>query len=363
MAISPDTLDAPYNLGVSLIALGGPGLEEVKTLWGAAAKQLPHFKLRLANAGGWAQQALKTEEYAVLQVAETRPEGEGDGPEGAARRAKIPGVVKSLRAVEQSVSKIIMRFRSIFWLDADSKHPTKQRPLEQIDQKSLAYGSTFFQSWHSIVANKAVTAALRYATAEANILSEQGTLRQAPDQPGRGLVVLGSSIGYFPILAHLLFGTPTVGYDLLCSDVAEANRVVQKHKIDASPGTGVRFFCQDGRDAELSEATVIWLNAAVWSVATRSAIYAKITAEVQEGALVIDYHDSLATALADSPFELIHTTVVPTSWNPESPIYVMQRVGNLIRALANGTNETANVDGAQPVKSETEVQADEDRDL
>ena len=51
-------------------------------------------------------------------------------------------VMKSLRAVEQSIPKIIDRVRSVFWLDAKA---TKPRPQEQIDQKSLAYGSTFFQ--------------------------------------------------------------------------------------------------------------------------------------------------------------------------------------------------------------------------
>jgi hypothetical protein len=165
-------------------------------------------------------------------------------------------------------------------------------------------------------------------------------------------VVLGTSIGYFPLLAHLLFGTPAVGYELLCSDVKEAKRIARKHQVqqqqqqqsgsasmhvrcgadlltplaraqvDMSPGQGVRFFCDDARNAELHEATVcpppnpppraaqpqllsgqllpapsmpqqpgqslvvidfqvIWLNSAVWSVPTRSAMYAKITAEAQ----------------------------------------------------------------------------------
>jgi hypothetical protein len=51
---------------------------------------------------------------------------------------------------------------------------------------------------------------------------------------------------------------------------------VRLHEVDAS----VRFVCADARTAELHLTSIIWINDAVWSPVTRSAVYAKITAEV-----------------------------------------------------------------------------------
>jgi tetratricopeptide (TPR) repeat protein len=101
--LSPETVDAAFNLGVSLIGMGGMGLEEAPTLWNAAVQHNPHFLLRLTNGGGWVPEMLVEEAGAVQAVAEQSANEVGDGEEGKARREKMPMLVKSLRMTESSV--------------------------------------------------------------------------------------------------------------------------------------------------------------------------------------------------------------------------------------------------------------------
>ena len=75
-----------------------------------------------------------------------------------------------------------------------------------IDERSMAYGSTPFQSWHEIVMHPALQSAL-LAAARAPVPPPPppgvsvGSEAEAP----RGFLVLGSSIGWFPMLAYLEF--------------------------------------------------------------------------------------------------------------------------------------------------------------
>ena len=47
--LSPETPDAVFNLGVSLIGMGGMGLDEAPAIWSAAVQHNPQFLLRLTN--------------------------------------------------------------------------------------------------------------------------------------------------------------------------------------------------------------------------------------------------------------------------------------------------------------------------
>lgn len=47
--LSPETPDAVFNLGVSLIGMGGMGLDETPAIWSAAVQHNPQFLLRLTN--------------------------------------------------------------------------------------------------------------------------------------------------------------------------------------------------------------------------------------------------------------------------------------------------------------------------
>ena len=73
-------------------------------------------------------------------------------------------------------------------------------------------------------------------------------------------------------------------------------------QIPRTPGVGVRFHHTDAKLADFTNAAVVWINDAVWSVATRSAVYARLAADLRLGALVVDYHDSLVTAGTPSLF-------------------------------------------------------------
>jgi hypothetical protein len=103
------------------------------------------------------------------------------------------------------VAKIVNRFTGIFWMDSAATVHVK-RPIESIDERSMAYGSTPFQSWHEIVMHPALQSAL-LAAARAPVPPPPppgvsvGSEAEAP----RGFLVLGSSIGWFPMLAYLQF--------------------------------------------------------------------------------------------------------------------------------------------------------------
>ena len=78
------------------------------------------------------------------------------GPDGDTRRAKLPEVLGALRKTESSVPKIVNRFKNIFWINA-----TTRRTVKEIDEKSLAYGSSFFQSFQEIVMHPHLAPALQ----------------------------------------------------------------------------------------------------------------------------------------------------------------------------------------------------------
>ena len=50
------------------------------------------------------------------------------------------------------------------------------------------------------------------------------------------------------------------------------------------------------------------------------------TTEAAVGTIVVGYHDSLAKAVDDSPWELVEVLTVATSWAKETLVFVMHRV-------------------------------------
>ena len=140
------------------------------------------------------------------------------------------------------VAKIVKRFTGIFWQDHEA---TIKRPIESIDERSMAYGSTPFQSWHEIVMHPTLqTALLKAAKAPVPPPPPPGVSLGAAEAPSAcpftksllacqpccshlrpwgppppptcacvcdflrgagGFLVLGSSIGWFPMLAYLQF--------------------------------------------------------------------------------------------------------------------------------------------------------------
>eukprot|EP01052_Picozoa_sp_SAG31_P053441 SAG31_NODE_13703_length_852_cov_1.316069_1_plen_251_part_01 len=229
LQLSPDTPDAPFNLGVSLIAMGGaPAFEEASTIWRQQVAANPAFASRLVNQDPtYVVDELAREESALAMVLD---QVDPDIDSGTSGIGKLRSVIASLRAVENDVSKVVTRFKSIFWVAEN-----EQRPTEQIDQKSLAYGSTYFHSWLRVAVEPVVSEALHRAAGA----TETATPSLPAPVASRGLVVLGSSIGWFAFFGHLLYNVPSMGYDLLCTDVEEAQATAEEHGIDSDPRNGV----------------------------------------------------------------------------------------------------------------------------
>jgi hypothetical protein len=130
---------------------GDAAWAEATALWQQRVEQNPDFALRLMNANlEWTAAELAREVDLIGKVVAMAEEEVAAGTSadpGTSRPSKLPAVVESLRKSERSVYKIARRFRSVFWLDAaaaplDDAHERRmRRPLEQIDERSLAYGS------------------------------------------------------------------------------------------------------------------------------------------------------------------------------------------------------------------------------
>jgi hypothetical protein len=67
--------------------------------------------------------------------------------------------------------------------------------------------------------------ALALRTAAAAVREQDAALEVGAAESG--LVVLGSSIGWFQFFGHAFFGARSTGFDLLCSDVQEAQRIAK----------------------------------------------------------------------------------------------------------------------------------------
>jgi hypothetical protein len=118
-------------------------------------------------------------------------------------RPVIPAHLPTAHACDfAQVAKIVNRFTGIFWQDREA---TIKRPIESIDERSMAYGSTPFQSWHEIVMHPTLQAALLQAAKAPVPPPPPAGISLAATEAPSGFLVLGSSIGWFPMLAYLQF--------------------------------------------------------------------------------------------------------------------------------------------------------------
>lgn len=82
---------------------------------------------------------------------------------------------------------------------------------------------------------------------------------------------LGCGRGKFVFLAHLACGCRTVGVDVLPTYIRIARRIQRLLKLE-----GVRFEQGDAREVDLTEATVVLVNGAVFSEELHAALRARV---------------------------------------------------------------------------------------
>eukprot|EP00937_MAST-01D_sp_MAST-1D-sp2_P000065 g65.t1 len=243
----------------------------------------------------------------------SKPAG-GSEPAAAGRLCALRAVVRALRADERSPVVIAHRFvdsarllrasgagggaaaatgsaESSATADAaaaaaDAGEGTGPKAAGVLLRHDHAYGSTTFLEWR-----KLVTEARRWLSARPHT---------APHERQQHLV-LGSSLGWFVFFSALSLGVRAHGVEVLPSAVAHARRVAAAHG-GAGAAALASFELGSAADArstalaaEMRAATMVTVASKAWPRALRRGVYALLARYGRVGALVLDYHDELAT--------------------------------------------------------------------
>lgn len=189
---------------------------------------------------------------------------------------------------------------------------------------NFAYGTTPFSSWHAVFQSPPLVAAVARSRAAAAAAATTDN----DDGGDGGYVVMGSSIGWLVFFGALALGIPSVGFELLPSLVAAAERT----KTDVAAAVGgasggvsrARFVCGDMMRAPVGKAAVVMLASQCWDERLFRATAEKLAAELPTGAAVVDYGRKLGEAAGGTAFGAAPAAAVraPVSWNRQQTFYV-----------------------------------------
>ena len=188
----------------------------------------------------------------------------GDGAYAGPRPAQpvaLRRAVRALRAMESS-------------LDFQAELLAEQRRVALASGytgENFAYGSTPLQSWLVLFECAPVQAALRAAG--------PGNTRYA---------VLGSSLGSLVIYGACVYGLPSRGIELMPLLANRASDLASRAGV-----AGASFECADMLDCSLADCAILLLASQCWDRSLIAAVRSKLLAELQVGALVLDYTSAL----------------------------------------------------------------------
>ncbi|KAG2786783.1 hypothetical protein JG687_00002668 [Phytophthora cactorum] len=168
--------------------------------------------------------------------------------------------------------------------------------------ENFAYGSTPFPTWLNLFTQKSVLDAIVREPKQAM------------------LTVFGSSSGSLVFFAALALDLRSTGVEILpfLHELAEQTRKdlqISKNKC--------RFKCADMLTVSVQETSILLLTSQCWDAALYQQVQHKLEAELQPGALVIDYKN----ALQSSPhFHLLHQLPHQrVSWNNSQSFFIFER--------------------------------------
>ena len=194
------------------------------------------------------------------------------------RIKKLLQVVKAIRTLECTPKFVAERNQAMH-----DYHDfiVKKYPERDYSFINFAYGMVFFHTFHQMfytipMARNAIT------FAQANNLE---------------FIHLGSNVGTETLYAALTWGLKSVGYDVLCNLVEEAEEFKKVYNVGHA-----EFHCKDALEADLSNAAVVWIDNQSWDEDLTNGIFKKLAKELPMDAIVIEY--AASDYHADSRLEI-----------------------------------------------------------
>lgn len=200
-------------------------------------------------------------------------------------------LITSLRQTEQSMAFNVNLAATVQVQTDESDYTTE----------NFSYGSTPFLSWITIFKSQHVWPKVCQVM--------RGTESK--------YMVWGSSVGWLLAYASITFGWSCIGYELLPYLVEVADEL--KHKLKL----GTMETVQDNLlRSSLEGVGVLLIANQCWDRDLQQQAYGKITSELAQGSIVIDYVGHLSTYLGQ-PIAVIEAGV---SWNKAHKFYVYEKL-------------------------------------
>lgn len=184
-------------------------------------------------------------------------------------------------------------------------------------RSNFAYGSTPLTSWLTLFKSAPVQAAV--------------ARRRLTEDSRPRYVVLGSSLGSLCIFGACVYGLPTLGIELMPMLTAQAESIARE-----AQASHVHFTCADMLQCDLSGADIVLLASQCWDEELVTAVGIKLLAELDIGALALDYTPALghagrktsgeSTGTHGRRFELQCKVSAPVSWDGAHSFFVWQVV-------------------------------------
>ena len=195
---------------------------------------------------------------------------------GRTAEACLQDLISASRALECSDGFVGERLREVHAARpaAEAVQMSTRTGAEEEDDDphiQFSYGQVYWPGVRQLLSRPAVARALHSAA-----------------HTGQSFVHLGSNIGTESFYVALSHGPSLAvrGYEVLCSLVAHATSLRDAFDL---PAASINFTCADALTASLGDAAVVWLDNQAWEPPLMRQVYAKLAAELPDGALVVDF--------------------------------------------------------------------------
>ncbi|CAE7270298.1 Ogt [Symbiodinium sp. CCMP2456] len=308
LKLDPDYDGAYYSLS-GVLSLRGK-VEEAKALVArrvelATAKGIWPFRLSMTqlDSNKLLQSRLRHEEEFASRYVAAALDLNSEADESVIRRLasavtenppeglhQLIPVLRGVRNLENSTEWALRRWNECLELGSGSV--------------ACAYGTTWFETWLSIMADSTLSRAI-------------------PGYIASGLqyTVGGSAIGYQCLFAATALGFNCTGYELLQCLVADSKSLAGDLSR-AVESVDVGFVCGDATNADLSTTGVLWLNDALWPPEVRVNMLLRAVSAMPPGSTVISYQAKPDDRQQLSKLQNERVMRAAVSWNPAQEFFL-----------------------------------------
>jgi len=174
------------------------------------------------------------------------------------------------------------------------------------------YGHTWLSSWLQAMKHERAKQAMRLRPGNATV------------------VIVGSGLGYQCLFALVAGAARCIGYDLMCRSLVEpATEIVTRHGLQDS----ITFVCGDSRRAqELSEASLVWMNDAMFPPQVRDHMQQLLVQQLPHEAVGITYVAPTEELWRKAALQVVDVLRVMLSWTTSAGLYILLKHPPLLKA-------------------------------